>query len=152
MASATKDASRVGFIGRILCDLEAAMKSVIAVATVAVASLVALSAQKPATVMAPSFEVDPYWPKPLPIVEPVTQWFGSGFGQQSRLHRAYPMRPGGRDEIRDCCCNRRRGVAGRAVCSKTGDRDGAVVRSRSVLAEAAAEPLGHRFHDRRLRG
>jgi DNA-binding beta-propeller fold protein YncE len=27
---------------------------------------VSLSAQKPAQVMAPSFEVDPYWPKPLP--------------------------------------------------------------------------------------
>src|ERR1051326_5999005 len=66
MASATKDASRVGFIRRILCDLEAAMKSVIISAIVFVASLVALTAQKPAQVMAPEFEVDPYWPKPLP--------------------------------------------------------------------------------------
>ncbi len=42
------------------------MKSVIVSAGVLVASVVAMSAQKPAQVMAPSFEVDPYWPKPLP--------------------------------------------------------------------------------------
>jgi len=42
------------------------MKSAIALATVLTAALVSLSAQKPAQVMAPSFEVDPYWPKPLP--------------------------------------------------------------------------------------
>src|SRR4051812_21290871 len=42
------------------------MKSAVALAAILAASLVALSAQKPAQVMAPSFEVDPYWPKPLP--------------------------------------------------------------------------------------
>src|SRR5262245_2571217 len=61
-----KDATRLGFIRRILCDLEAAMKSALAFATILAGALVSLSAQKPATVMAPSFEVDPYWPKPLP--------------------------------------------------------------------------------------
>src|SRR4029077_9378953 len=34
--------------------------------TILLASLVALSAQKTAPVQAPAFEVDPYWPKPLP--------------------------------------------------------------------------------------
>ncbi|HXD75214.1 MAG TPA: hypothetical protein VN628_15805 [Vicinamibacterales bacterium] len=38
----------------------------LAVGAVLIASLISLSAQKPATVMAPAFEVDPYWPKPLP--------------------------------------------------------------------------------------
>jgi len=41
-------------------------KPVLAVGAVLIASLISLSAQKPATVMAPAFEVDPYWPKPLP--------------------------------------------------------------------------------------
>src|SRR4029077_3709801 len=34
--------------------------------TILLASLVALSAQKTAPVQAPYFEIDPYWPKPLP--------------------------------------------------------------------------------------
>src|SRR4051812_4224940 len=42
------------------------MKSVLALGTILLASLVALSAQKNAPAMAPVFEVDPYWPKPLP--------------------------------------------------------------------------------------
>ena len=42
------------------------MKSAAALAVVLVAFLAALSAQKAAPVMAPSFEVDPFWPKPLP--------------------------------------------------------------------------------------
>ena len=42
------------------------MKSALAFGTMLVASFVSLSAQKPAQVMAPYFEVDPYWPKPLP--------------------------------------------------------------------------------------
>ena len=41
------------------------MKSV-AFAALLLASFVSLSAQKPASVQAPYFEVDPYWPKPLP--------------------------------------------------------------------------------------
>jgi len=42
------------------------MKSAIALVAVLTAALVSLSAQKPARMMAPVFEVDPYWPKPLP--------------------------------------------------------------------------------------
>lgn len=42
------------------------MKSAIALVTVLTAALISLSAQKSAPVMAPAFEVDPYWPKPLP--------------------------------------------------------------------------------------
>src|SRR2546430_1310645 len=41
-------------------------KSVVVFGTLVVAAVVALSAQKTATVMAPAFEVDPFWPKPLP--------------------------------------------------------------------------------------
>ena len=41
-------------------------KSAFAVGLAMLASLVALSAQKTAPVMAPAFEVDPFWPKPLP--------------------------------------------------------------------------------------
>ena len=42
------------------------MKSVLASGTIVLASLVAMSAQKSAPPQAPYFEVDPYWPKPLP--------------------------------------------------------------------------------------
>ena len=42
------------------------MKSALAFGTILLASLVALSAQKSGPVQAPAFEVDPYWPKPLP--------------------------------------------------------------------------------------
>jgi DNA-binding beta-propeller fold protein YncE len=42
------------------------MKSVLAFGTILLAALVSLSAQKNAPVQAPAFEVDPYWPKPLP--------------------------------------------------------------------------------------
>ncbi|HUK36412.1 MAG TPA: hypothetical protein VLV86_20990, partial [Vicinamibacterales bacterium] len=41
-------------------------KSVLASGALLVASIVAIAAQKPATVEAPYFEVDPFWPKPLP--------------------------------------------------------------------------------------
>src|ERR1700751_4963421 len=41
-------------------------KSVPAFGTIVVAAVVALAAQKTETVMAPVFEVDPFWPKPLP--------------------------------------------------------------------------------------
>ncbi len=41
-------------------------KSMLTCGAVLLALLVPLSAQKTATAMAPSFEVDPYWPKPLP--------------------------------------------------------------------------------------
>ena len=42
------------------------MRFVLRFAFVLVASVVVVSAQKPAPVQAPYFEVDPYWPKPLP--------------------------------------------------------------------------------------
>jgi len=42
------------------------MKSTLGLGAVLVASIVALPAQTKAPVQAPSFEVDPYWPKPLP--------------------------------------------------------------------------------------
>jgi len=42
------------------------MKSALAFGAMLLASFVSLSAQKPAPVQAPYFEVDPYWPKPLP--------------------------------------------------------------------------------------
>ncbi|HVZ24072.1 MAG TPA: hypothetical protein VG871_23525 [Vicinamibacterales bacterium] len=42
------------------------MKSALAAGLLIAASAAAFSAQKTTTVMAPSFEVDPYWPKPLP--------------------------------------------------------------------------------------
>ena len=42
------------------------MKSRIGLGLMVVASVVALSAQSKAPVTAPAFEVDPYWPKPLP--------------------------------------------------------------------------------------
>ena len=42
------------------------MKSVLACATALLGLLVPLSAQKTTSAMAPYFEVDPYWPKPLP--------------------------------------------------------------------------------------
>jgi hypothetical protein len=42
------------------------MKFALASATIVLATVVAISAQKPAPVQAPYFEVDPYWPKPLP--------------------------------------------------------------------------------------
>jgi len=42
------------------------MKSVVAFGIVLLASIAAMSAQKSAPLQAPSFEVDPYWPKPLP--------------------------------------------------------------------------------------
>ncbi|HET9833784.1 MAG TPA: hypothetical protein VFP91_18810 [Vicinamibacterales bacterium] len=42
------------------------MKAVLASGTILLASVVAMSAQKPTAVQAPHFEVDPYWPKPLP--------------------------------------------------------------------------------------
>src|SRR5437868_1312383 len=61
-----KDAGIHAFIRRILCDLEAVMKPAIVLATILAATLTVLSAQKSAPVMAPAFEVDPYWPKPLP--------------------------------------------------------------------------------------
>ncbi len=42
------------------------MKSVVTCGAVLLASFVSISAQKSTSAMAPSFEVDPYWPKPLP--------------------------------------------------------------------------------------
>jgi hypothetical protein len=42
------------------------MKSALAFGTLLLASFASLSAQKPAPLQAPYFEVDPYWPKPLP--------------------------------------------------------------------------------------
>jgi DNA-binding beta-propeller fold protein YncE len=42
------------------------MKCAVAFGSILLASFVSLSAQKPAPVQAPYFEVDPYWPKPLP--------------------------------------------------------------------------------------
>ena len=42
------------------------MKSALAFGTLLLASLASLSAQKPAPPQAPYFDVDPYWPKPLP--------------------------------------------------------------------------------------
>src|SRR5262249_52375012 len=47
-------------------DREVPMKSALRLALMLVASVVAITAQKPAPMMAPSFEVDPFWPKPLP--------------------------------------------------------------------------------------
>src|SRR6266852_1080503 len=47
-------------------DLEAPMKSALGLGLILVASVVALTAQSKAPVQAPVFEVDPYWPKPLP--------------------------------------------------------------------------------------
>src|SRR5471032_775687 len=42
------------------------MKSALALGLTLVAAAVMLSAQSKAPVQAPAFEVDPYWPKPLP--------------------------------------------------------------------------------------
>ena len=42
------------------------MKTVLLLGSIAIASLLSLSAQKAAPAQAPYFEVDPYWPKPLP--------------------------------------------------------------------------------------
>ena len=42
------------------------MKAALAFGTILLASVIAISAQKPAAAQAPYFEVDPYWPKPLP--------------------------------------------------------------------------------------
>ena len=42
------------------------MKSALAFGTLLLASFASLSAQKPAPPQAPYFDVDPYWPKPLP--------------------------------------------------------------------------------------
>src|SRR5690349_25126969 len=42
------------------------MKFVFASSMIVLASLVVISAQKSAPVEAPSFEVDPWWPQPLP--------------------------------------------------------------------------------------
>src|SRR5256714_3916692 len=63
-----KDDRSERFIGRILCRLDegGTMKSVLAFGTILLAALVSLSAQKNAPVQAPAFEVDPFWPRPLP--------------------------------------------------------------------------------------
>src|SRR5262245_28835111 len=55
------------------------------------------------------------------------------------------------DEIRSAFCISARRFRYRRLSAKDGARAGAVLRSRSVLAEAAAESLGGRLDYRRLR-
>jgi DNA-binding beta-propeller fold protein YncE len=85
------------------------MKAVLASGTILLASVVAISAQKPATVQAPYFEVDPYWPKPLPNHWVVGSTIGVSVDSQDHvwiIHRPQSVDNNfkGVDQHEGACC------------------------------------------------